>query len=88
MEDIPEMISVSKASHESYLQDISAKEASIPFEGSIDDEESESEFVDKELPDWACSYCGIHNPASVAKCIASGRWFCNGRGFYSFSFRK
>jgi len=79
VEDIPEMISVSKASHESYLQDISAKEASIPFEGSIDDEESESEFVDKELPDWACSYCGIHNPASVAKCIASGRWFCNGR---------
>ena len=26
-----------------------------------------------------CSYCGIHNPACVVKCLTSGKWFCNGR---------
>lgn len=24
-------------------------------------------------------YCGIHAPASVVKCVTSGKWFCNGR---------
>eukprot|EP00890_Picochlorum_soloecismus_P003014 jgi/Picsp_1/3713/NSC_06549-R1_regulator of nonsense transcripts 1 len=50
-------------------------EATVPSGDSSDD----GEFVDKELPDWACSYCGIYDPATVAKCIASGKWFCNGR---------
>ena len=33
------------------------------------------------LPTWrSCHrYCGIHVPASVVKCIQSGKWFCNGR---------
>ena len=26
-----------------------------------------------------CSYCGIHNPACVVKCLTTGKWFCNGR---------
>lgn len=32
------------------------------------------------MPEHACSYCGIHNPASVVKCEASNKWFCNSRG--------
>ncbi len=24
-------------------------------------------------------YCGCHDPASVVKCITTGKWFCNGR---------
>ena len=24
-------------------------------------------------------YCGIHSPASVVKCVKSGKWFCNAR---------
>ncbi len=28
----------------------------------------------------ACAYCGIHNAASVAKCVSTGKWFCNARG--------
>lgn len=24
-------------------------------------------------------YCGIHSPASVVRCLTSGKWFCNGR---------
>jgi regulator of nonsense transcripts 1 len=32
-------------------------------------------------PEWACAYCGYAaNAASVARCLATGRWFCNGRG--------
>ncbi|KAJ9528293.1 hypothetical protein QJQ45_014261, partial [Haematococcus lacustris] len=30
-------------------------------------------------PEHACCYCGLHNAASVAKCLATGKWFCNGR---------
>lgn len=34
------------------------------------------------LPEHACSYCGIHNPSSVVRCMHSScrKWFCNGRG--------
>lgn len=24
-------------------------------------------------------YCGIHAPASVVRCLTSGKWFCNAR---------
>lgn len=36
----------------------------------------------KELPDHACRYCGIHNPACVVRCNAPScrKWFCNSRG--------
>ncbi len=30
-------------------------------------------------PPTLCSYCGIHNPACVVKCLTTGKWFCNGR---------
>jgi regulator of nonsense transcripts 1 len=33
----------------------------------------------KDLPEHACRYCGIHNPASVALCLGTGKWFCNAR---------
>ncbi|KAH6574118.1 hypothetical protein BASA62_002602 [Batrachochytrium salamandrivorans] len=36
--------------------------------------------VATELPPHACSYCGIHSAASVVKCIACAKWFCNARG--------
>src|ERR1700742_2114342 len=26
------------------------------------------------------SYCGIHNPACVVKCLICQKWFCNSRG--------
>ncbi|SRR5216684_5647097 len=31
------------------------------------------------------SYCGIHNPASVVKCLVCSKWFCNSRGNTSAS---
>jgi regulator of nonsense transcripts 1 len=40
-----------------------------------DDEDGTKEL---QLPEWACTYCGIHEPSSVTKCIESSKWFCNG----------
>lgn len=31
------------------------------------------------------SYCGIHNPACVVKCLICNKWFCNSRGSTSGS---
>ncbi|CAK4032821.1 upf1 regulator of nonsense transcripts [Lecanosticta acicola] len=38
-----------------------------------------------ELPPHACSYCGIHNPSSVVKCLSCSKWFCSARGNTSSS---
>lgn len=38
-----------------------------------------------DLPEWACSYCGVHSAASVVKCLSTGKWFCNGRSISSAS---
>mmetsp|Transcript_4499 Transcript_4499/g.6958 ORF Transcript_4499/g.6958 Transcript_4499/m.6958 type:complete len:1165 (+) Transcript_4499:182-3676(+) len=40
------------------------------------------DYTSKELPEHACRYCGIHNPACVVKCIFPNcrKWFCNSRG--------
>ncbi|KAK4472513.1 hypothetical protein MN116_002682 [Schistosoma mekongi] len=35
---------------------------------------------DTELPEHACAYCGIHDPACVVFCNTTKKWFCNGRG--------
>ena len=32
------------------------------------------------VPEHACNYCLVHEPASVVKCLGCQRWFCNGRG--------
>lgn len=54
--------------------------------GSFDDESvlSDDFFVDHydeiNLPPYSCRYCGIHDPASVARCVESNKWFCNAVG--------
>ncbi|KAK4053831.1 ATP-dependent RNA helicase [Microbotryomycetes sp. JL201] len=48
------------------------------FDGMLDD-------LNRELPPHACSYCGIHNPACVVKCLVCDKWFCNSRGSTSGS---
>ena len=35
-------------------------------------------YDEDKLPEFACRYCGIHDPATVAKCVESQKWFCNG----------
>ncbi|KAF5388908.1 hypothetical protein D9757_005076 [Collybiopsis confluens] len=52
------------------------------FDAVLDDLKDEG-VVD--LPPHACSYCGIHSPASVVKCLVCSKWFCNSRGNTSAS---
>ncbi|CDK29940.1 unnamed protein product [Kuraishia capsulata CBS 1993] len=42
----------------------------------LDDEKSEEPVV---LPEYACAYCGIHEPTSVVKCETCQKWFCNSK---------
>ncbi|BES94730.1 nonsense-mediated mRNA decay protein 1 [Nesidiocoris tenuis] len=51
------------------------KLAELQFE-----EEEEDAFYNKELPAYACKYCGIHDPSCVVMCNVCKKWFCNGRG--------
>lgn len=37
-------------------------------------------YDELSLPPYACRYCGIHDPASVARCVESNKWFCNAVG--------
>lgn len=43
-------------------------------------EDEPLEYDMTNLPECACKYCGIHNPASVVKCNTCNKWFCNSRG--------
>ena len=36
------------------------------------------------MPPHACSYCGVHDPSSVVKCLRSDKWFCNGKGLNGY----
>ena len=54
---------------------------------SFDDDDDDSvltvdvDFYDElALPPYACRYCGIHDPASVARCVETNKWFCNAVG--------
>lgn len=55
------------------------------IEDAVDAENDEDGFVDVELPEYACSYCGLSDQSCVVKCVESGKWFCNGRGNTSAS---
>ena len=35
--------------------------------------------LNMEIPEHACSYCGICGPSSVAKCLNCSKWFCNAK---------
>jgi len=54
--------------------------AELKFD-DLDDmaEEFENTYDPKNLPEYACRYCGIHDPASVMKCRGDTKWFCNNR---------
>ncbi|KAK9466859.1 P-loop containing nucleoside triphosphate hydrolase protein [Lipomyces arxii] len=50
-----------------------------------DDGDEVEEDEDRELPEYACAYCGIHSSASVVQCTQCTKWFCNSRGNTSSS---
>jgi hypothetical protein len=50
----------------------------LDFKETFDEDEEApqlDEEAPKELPPHACNYCGIHNPASVVRCIKSNKWY-------------
>ncbi|KXZ44312.1 hypothetical protein GPECTOR_69g405 [Gonium pectorale] len=52
----------------------------LKFQGAFDEaEEEQAAAAPEQAPEWACAYCGIHNPACVVKCLNTNKWFCNGR---------
>lgn len=60
------------------LRTVTATLGDLDFEEEVDDDDDAP--ADEELPEHACAYCGIHDPASVVHDKADNRWYCNGRG--------
>ncbi|OLY77861.1 Regulator of nonsense transcripts 1 [Smittium mucronatum] len=60
-------------------KDFSNINLEVAEDSSNDEDEQEEEEV-VELPEYACNYCGIHNPECVLKCLGCKKWFCNSRG--------
>uniref|UniRef100_A0A7S1ZIU5 Upf1 domain-containing protein n=1 Tax=Ditylum brightwellii TaxID=49249 RepID=A0A7S1ZIU5_9STRA len=50
---------------------------SISSTSSATDEGYIDPYDEETLPPYACRYCGIHDPASVARCVETGKWLCN-----------
>lgn len=52
-------------------------------ESLTDDDDAEEHmytldhYDEDNLPEYSCRYCGIHDPACVAKCVETKKWFCN-----------
>ncbi|KAI0780521.1 RNA helicase-domain-containing protein [Trametes elegans] len=69
-------------SHENHSHTASRASIDEDFDAVLDDLKDESQV---DLPPHACSYCGIHSPASVVKCLICSKWFCNSRGNTSAS---
>lgn len=56
------------------------EEASDLSEFSRDDNDhlyTLDHYDEDALPEYACRYCGIHDPSCVAMCVESQKWFCN-----------
>jgi len=66
-------------------QDVANAGKNVASTHSLAFEEADEEGFEKslkDLPEHACRYCGIHNPACVVRCNFGScrKWFCNGRG--------
>lgn len=57
------------------LSKVTEELAELQFEEEEDDDPS-----NKDLPEWACRYCGLHDTKTVVHCNICNKWFCNGRG--------
>jgi regulator of nonsense transcripts 1 len=57
------------------VSDVSGEEQSSS--GDEDHLYTLNHYDEDNLPEYACRYCGIHDPACVAKCVETKHWFCN-----------
>ena len=63
---------------EGYPEPVVAEAGAAPLDFVEECVEADSS-APTDLPYWACTYCNIHSPASVVKCAATGKWFCNSK---------
>jgi regulator of nonsense transcripts 1 len=56
----------------------------LEIESTLGDDMDDG-FIEVDLPEHACSYCGLSDTSCVVKCVESSKWFCNGRGNTSAS---
>jgi regulator of nonsense transcripts 1 len=61
------------------LSDVSDDEEEESSEEDDDDDHlyTMDHYDEANLPEYACRYCGIHDPACVAYCVETKKWFCN-----------
>lgn len=59
------------------FQDAEAPDA-MAFQEPGGADAQEEEVAPEDVPEWSCSYCGIHKLQCCAQCEATGKWFCNG----------
>lgn len=81
-EDAADGASVAATGFQSQLEDaqsLAGEFQSLAFDEAGDDDLA-LDYTARELPAHACAYCGLHDPASVVKCVSSDKWFCNSRG--------
>ncbi|OCF41250.1 ATP-dependent helicase [Kwoniella heveanensis CBS 569] len=66
--------------------DLASQMGDLGLDGRYDEdfEERERNMLGVGV-EHACSYCGIHNPQCVVKCLHCNKWFCNSRGNTSAS---
>ena len=57
--------------------DDAAGTVELDFKETFDEDNAAPYESSFQLPVHACKYCGIHNPASVVRCLKTGKWFCN-----------
>jgi regulator of nonsense transcripts 1 len=62
---------------EEYVSDVSGGEVSSDEEGDVELLYSADHYDEENLPYYSCRYCGIHDPACVARCVETNKWFCN-----------
>ncbi|KAI8911693.1 RNA helicase-domain-containing protein [Gorgonomyces haynaldii] len=59
--------------HAALITQLTAKAKSVIRDLDPQDEEEEEERFEH-----SCSYCNVHNPQAVVKCLGCNKWFCNG----------
>ena len=55
------------------------------YSGLDHDDDDEGSADEGDISEFACSYCGLSDPACVVKSVDADKWFCNGRGNTSAS---
>lgn len=69
-----------RSAQDNAVRAVTAALGDLDFDEADVDDEDDITQQEEELPEHACAYCGIHDPACVVKDKVDNRWYCNGRG--------